>query len=788
MPGRQELKRAWWVGITQRGALSKQIPMPTLQTLGYDELRMIMSGMRLCDLQPLSRTSASLRQACAGTIIELANQDRAIKGALNQRQQQAYVEAVLFGRNIFITGGAGVGKSHVLHRIVRGLALMELSRQPTEVVGEALGLHPGQIEAGRVPDISTNLMLRDMDEASRRVFESSLLCMQQGPKTSVAITASTGTAAQLINGLTLHSCLGIAVRDEGDATEEDDALLTNVAEDENDEVVRPLKRSREGASTDSNPTVRRLHRIGTTFFSKKIIPRIRKLLIDEISMVSADLMDAICLGLRNDLSHIDDVPFGGVQLIAVGDWLQLPPVLPESRDATTNGSNSSNSTLSASGSSVSAAQNRVFAFESNAWRWMQPTVIELTEVMRQDASEQKFVEILNEMRQGRLSIRDARWLSENAASEEAEEQDPYITLFHRVNDVRRENNARLEGLDAQPLVFLAEDRIKLSILQEVYSQKTQKYVGLTIRNQIDETINTNVDAYISLEDANVVMETQRRHLMQRCPQIPAFAMRPPRALADLVYVKMGCRVRCTRNVISYSESFDNACLEVANGRTGTVAAFLQPHLPPLVDLSTLRRAAVATGKAEASEVEALSTEELVSRLKLEVDTLYVLWDALDSESLAYFCAMRRAVNRRNVNLADSSLSANERKRVQVTRSQYPLEVCYAKTVHQSQGSTILDRVDMDLVQVTYRERTYLSNGSYEEQYVAPKGLLYTALSRVKSLKLIKFLKTLPSRLTHGDGRLRGCVLAPQHVCAHEKALEYYARFQTPPLPRWVGQV
>lgn len=765
--------------------------MLTLQTLGYDELRMIMSGMRLCDLQPLSRVSASLRQACAGTIIELANQDRAIKGALNQRQQQAYVEAVLFARNIFITGGAGVGKSHVLHRIVRGLALMELSRQPIEVVGQALGLHIRQIETGRVPEISTNLMLRDMSESTRRVFEASLLCMQQGPKTSVAITASTGTAAQLINGLTLHSCLGIAVRDEGDATEEDDALLTSVAEDENDEVVRPLKRSREENSIASGQTVRRLHRIGCTFFSRKIIPRIRKLLIDEISMVSADLMDAICLGLRNDRSHIDDVPFGGVQLIAVGDWLQLPPVLPESRDATTTPSYSTTSTTlnqPASGSSKSAQQPRVFAFESNAWRWMQPTAIELTEVMRQDASEQKFVEILNEMRQGRLSIRDACWLSENAASEEVDEQNPCITLFHRVNDVRQENNSRLNELDAQRLVFVAEDRITLSILQEVYSKSTQQQLGLYNRIQIDETINTNVDVYTSPEDANIVMETQRRHLMLRFPQIPTFAMRPPRALADIVYVKMGCRVRCTRNVISYSENFENAFLEVANGRTGTVAAFLQPHLPPLVDLPTLRQAAVATDKAEASDVEALSTDELLARFKLQVDTLYVLWDALDDDSLAYFGAMQRAANRRNVNIPDSSLSANERKRVQVTRSQYPLEVCYAKTIHQSQGSTILDRVDMDLVQVTYRERTCLANGSYEEQYVAPKGLLYTALSRVKSLKLVKFLKTLPSRLTRGDGRLRGCALAPQHVCAHEKALEYYARFKTPPLPRWVDQV
>ena len=108
--------------------------------------------------------------------------------------------------------------------------------------------------------------------------------MQKGPKTSVAITASTGTAAQLINGLTLHSCLGIAVRDEGDAPEDDEHAAC-LPEDENDEVVRTTKRDRDDEAK------RRSHKIGCTRFSRQIVPRIRKLVIDEISMLDGDLLD-----------------------------------------------------------------------------------------------------------------------------------------------------------------------------------------------------------------------------------------------------------------------------------------------------------------------------------------------------------------------------------------------------------------------------------------------------------------------------------------------------------------
>ena len=757
--------------------------MTILQDLSMDELQLIASRVRLCDLPPLSRTSSRLRIACARTAIDLANQDRTVHGGLNQRQQHAYVAAVLFGRSVFITGGAGVGKSHVSNRIVRGLALMELSRQNTATIGIALNLSEHQLRSGRVPHITAHLLMCDMPTAERESFERTLLCMQQGPKTSVAVTASTGTAAQLIHGLTLHSCLGIAVRDEGDSPEDDEKSAC-VAENEDDEVVRNHKRKRDGADA------RRLHCIGCTRFSKKIIPRIRKLVIDEISMISADLLDAVCLGLREDKSHVDDLPFGGVQIIAVGDWLQLPPVLPE------------NDTIY-NPTGAHPTEKRVFAFESNAWRWLQPTVIELTEVMRQDERERKFVQVLNDMRRGQLSINDARWISKNGVADETEDEQPGITLFHRTNDVRNENQRRLQELHTDDMVFLAADTISLNLLTEQYSAALRK-VTIFSKVLLEETIGSGDEVQMTREEAYTWLETQRTTFPHRNPQVPAYAIKPPRALADVVYLKMGCRVRCTRNILS--EVDDTVVLEVANGRTGTVVAYVRSGGATLLHLPTLRMAAVAEGwavsqtggsspetpdsPATAASIDGVSDEALRNHFvaNFKHPALYVLWDPLDADQSPYFCSMQRATNRRHVLIPDASLPAHQKKRVTVERCQYPLEICYAKSIHQSQGSTINCRVNMDLVQVTYRKRTWIDAECFNDEFVAPEGLIYTALSRVKSLSLVKFLQTLPSHMTRRDGRLNGCVVAPKHARAHQKALDYYERFTTPPLPAWVSQL
>jgi ATP-dependent exoDNAse (exonuclease V) alpha subunit len=104
------------------------------------------------------------------------------------------------------------------------------------------------------------------------------------------------------------------------------------------------------------------------------------LVIDEVSMVRADILNAIDCGLRRQRER--DVPFGGVRVIAFGDTHQLPPVI-------TNGE----------AGRLQEAFGGSFFFHAPVAHSM--TMVELTEVFRQ--KDQRFVAILNEVREGDIS-------------------------------------------------------------------------------------------------------------------------------------------------------------------------------------------------------------------------------------------------------------------------------------------------------------------------------------------------------------------------------------------------
>ncbi|XP_064123471.1 ATP-dependent DNA helicase PIF1 isoform X3 [Loxodonta africana] len=109
----------------------------------------------------------------------------------------------------------------------------------------------------------------------------------------------------------------------------------------------------------------------------------QRLVIDEISMVEADLFDkleAVARAVRQQ-----DEPFGGIQLIICGDFLQLPPV--------TKGS-----------------QPPQFCFQAKSWRKCIPVILELTEVWRQ--ADQAFISLLQAVRLGRCRNWDSKRCSD----------------------------------------------------------------------------------------------------------------------------------------------------------------------------------------------------------------------------------------------------------------------------------------------------------------------------------------------------------------------------------------
>jgi len=116
---------------------------------------------------------------------------------------------------------------------------------------------------------------------------------------------------------------------------------------------------------------------------RKVIQELELLVIDEISMVRADVLDAVDTILRH-VRYRNNEPFGGVQLIFIGDMFQLSPVASDEEWRM-----------------LSQYYSSPYFFHSQAILQQQPVYIELDKIFRQTNGE--FIRVLNEVRNNCLS-------------------------------------------------------------------------------------------------------------------------------------------------------------------------------------------------------------------------------------------------------------------------------------------------------------------------------------------------------------------------------------------------
>jgi ATP-dependent DNA helicase PIF1 len=259
---------------------------------------------------------------------------------LSPSQRRAYNSAVA-GKNVFITGSAGTGKSYLLKHIYNALTI-------------------------------------------------------SGKK--VHVTALTGCAAYLLSedmGVkvnTIHSWAGI-----GFGTDTAENYVKSIAKN------YPLRQRWRSADV---------------------------LIIDEVSMMSADMFDklaAIAVGLRrNGLTA-----FGGLQLLCVGDFLQLPPVQKASERV---------------GKQEKGKPTPIFAFQSPEWSKTFHETVMLETIFRQ--TEGSFQAILEEARHGRLTDTSVEILKTRMTDEWKKRTIKPTLIFTKravVEDINRKNLAVLKG-------------------------------------------------------------------------------------------------------------------------------------------------------------------------------------------------------------------------------------------------------------------------------------------------------------------------------------------------------
>jgi ATP-dependent DNA helicase PIF1 len=207
----------------------------------------------------------------------------------------------------------------------------------------------------------------------------------------VAVTAMTGCAALLLgkHAKTLHSWAGIGLGQESAA-------------------VLAVK-------------IRKILKLITRWIGTDI------LIIDEVSMMTPELLeklDAIARILRNN-----DTPMGGLQIVFVGDFFQLPPVVKEG-DVT-------------------------FAFESPLWTTIVQGIVCLTKIIRQD--DPVFHKILDEARVGKISKESLAVLEEKQKDKSWQQMKirPSL-LYSRRAIVDMVNDKNLKALEGNPQSFKVE--------------------------------------------------------------------------------------------------------------------------------------------------------------------------------------------------------------------------------------------------------------------------------------------------------------------------------------------
>ncbi|KAL0252570.1 hypothetical protein I308_101962 [Cryptococcus tetragattii IND107] len=336
------------------------------------------------------------------------------------------------------------------------------------------------------------------------------------------------------------------------------------------------------------------------------------LIIDEVSMVDGAMFDKFCkLG---QLIRKNSKPWGGIQIIVTGDFFQLPPV-------TKNGGVPK------------------FAFEAEMWDETIHLSVNLTKVFRQ--KDQRFVDMLNEMRFGRLSNESVIAFKSLARPLKFNDGIEPTALFPRREDVDRANLSRLNQLDT---------------------------VGFT---------------YHSI-DGGSAESNQREKLLSNF-------MAP-----KIIELKENAQVMLVKNLDE----------TLVNGSMGKVIGFTYKNMFQCDDLGRW------TPDADLKELE---EEDKMKSLAVR-QALRDKYQAKGANPLPVVRFKVPGGGTRDVLMEMDVFKAElPNGEVQASRSQLPLILAWAMSIHKSQGQT-LDRVRVDLGKV------------FE------KGQAYVALSRATSLE------------------------------------------------------
>ncbi|XOV66146.1 MAG: helix-turn-helix domain-containing protein [Fluviicola sp.] len=179
-----------------------------------------------------------------------------------------------------------------------------------------------------------------------------------------------------------------------------------------------------------------LHQFKMNKARRTMFRNLELLVIDEVSMLRADLLDAMDWTLRNVRKN--NAPFGGVQVLFIGDLLQLPPVVKQQEWR-----------------HLSKYYSGMYFFHAKVIAEMPPLYVELEKVYRQE--DPHFLRILNNLRKNEITDQDIETLNTHVQKGfKPEEEEGFITLTTHNREADSINRRALDALETNSRSFDAE--------------------------------------------------------------------------------------------------------------------------------------------------------------------------------------------------------------------------------------------------------------------------------------------------------------------------------------------
>ena len=229
--------------------------------------------------------------------------------------------------------------------------------------------------------------------------------LKQECSKQMAVVAPTGVAAINAEGVTIHSLFQLPPQ-----------------------VFLPTSEARKKLFSEMQMRAQK----------QRVLRNLELLVIDEVSMVRSDLLDTIDAVLRH-IKHRPNHPFGGVQVLFIGDLFQLSPVAREQEWRL-----------------MQPYYEGAYFFQAQVFRELHPVYIELDHVFRQTNSD--FIEILNQVRNNALTPQTLQYLNNRYCPdfEPSKEKEHYITLSTHNSKVDAINLREMEALKGKAYTYQAK--------------------------------------------------------------------------------------------------------------------------------------------------------------------------------------------------------------------------------------------------------------------------------------------------------------------------------------------